>query len=366
MSAQGKTNLTAAFASARAHLLVGPESYRSSLVASGVPAGRILQYTLRQRSPDSENAHKEEKSVPLVEDNETFFRFSEAFGQAQNWDPIVTYRLRAEILDRLGNTDEYWSCHPRTQLFEIPQLDLKGHRPWGLRMHHNPFAGVMVSLLMVASLCCSIARADQGEALIKAARAGNLKQVQALLKKGVDVDAKNKRGQTALMSASERGHVEVMKTLLDKGADFDAEDENGATALMLAAEEGCLEVVRLLLERGAFVNAKDKEYAWTALTRAACKGRSEVVKLLRDRVGKVTLTDAACLGDVGEVERLIKRGARINGQIPTGATPLMGAIRQGRLEVAKILLNKGADVNAKDKEGETLCCGLALRATLKL
>ena len=84
---------------------------------------------------------------------------------------------------------------------------------------------------------------------------------------------------------------------------------SGLTPLMQAAYEGHLGVAELLVDKGADVNAKDK-VGWTALTCAACEGHLEVVKLLKDRVAGVTLTDAACLGDVRLVERLTQRRCR--------------------------------------------------------
>ncbi len=75
--------------------------------------------------------------------------------------------------------------------------------------------------------------------------------VQALLDKGVDVNAKDNHGFTALIWAAKGGHTEAVQALLDKGADVNARDNTGKTALMIAASRGHKEIVQLLKEAGA-------------------------------------------------------------------------------------------------------------------
>ncbi|WP_253303066.1 ankyrin repeat domain-containing protein [Wolbachia endosymbiont of Phyllotreta cruciferae] len=88
-----------------------------------------------------------------------------------------------------------------------------------------------------------------------AAAEGNNEFVKTLLKKGDDVNSKNKHGRTPLHNAALEGHNEVVKTLLERGASIDSKDEDGCTPLHNAALEGHNEIVKTLLERGANVNA---------------------------------------------------------------------------------------------------------------
>lgn len=226
------------------------------------------------------------------------------------------------------------------------------------------------------------ARDEQGvPALSRAAEQGETDRVRFFLEKGADVNAKDHEGETALMKAALKGrletvrvlldsganprgdgtalrmaasggHHDVVKLLLDRGADVNARDQEGLTALIKAAWGSHPEVVRLLLDKGADVNTKDN-YGWTALTWAVDLRYGEpdldLVKLLKDRGAKMTLTAAACLGDLKEARRLINAGVDINAQGENGTTALMCAAQAGHLEVVKLLLDKGADMNIKNQ-----------------
>jgi ankyrin repeat protein len=191
--------------------------------------------------------------------------------------------------------------------------------------------------------------------LMRAAEMGHPEIVKVLLDKGAQVNIKNLYGQTALMWAASKGKPEAVKALLDAGADLNARDPDGETPLMWAAHrEGGAAKAKLLIDKGADVNAKDK-FGWTALTHGACHGHSDIVKLLKDQVATVTLMDMACLGDLGRIECFIKQGADVNEKSGSNnITPLRGAAELGHVYAAKLLLDKGADIDARDKEGRTV------------
>jgi len=142
-----------------------------------------------------------------------------------------------------------------------------------------------------------------------AAQKGHETVVKLLLQTGkVDVDSKDEDGRTPLSYAVEGGHEAVVRLLLDSGADVkrrlryvDWVKGTGQTVLMLAVENGHEAVVVVLLDRGADVNAEqvvyqktrsfgptlsdrdDEEHRWTVLTMAIEKGHEAVVRLLLDR-----------------------------------------------------------------------------------
>jgi uncharacterized protein len=119
-------------------------------------------------------------------------------------------------------------------------------------MRKPRIAVIAAGLLLALSIFCSASFAqDQGQALIEAAKQGDLKQVQELLEKGADINTKDKDGMTALMVACLNGHAEVVKDLLAKGADVNAEAKKGFTALKMASLYNYTEVVELLKAHGA-------------------------------------------------------------------------------------------------------------------
>jgi ankyrin repeat protein len=154
-----------------------------------------------------------------------------------------------------------------------------------VQVHKRKIAVILAIGLFVLTTFCPVSYAqDQGQALIEAARNGDLSQVKALLDKGAYVKAHDFRW-TALMEASGSGHLDVVKLLIDKGADVnDVVDQcggkRGGTALMAAVWTGHARVVQFLLEKGAEVN-ESEILGITVLGVAHLRNHNQVVELLR-------------------------------------------------------------------------------------
>jgi ankyrin repeat protein len=118
------------------------------------------------------------------------------------------------------------------------------------------------------------------EAFLHEVKTGNRGEVEAFIRAGINVNAKDKDGATPLVLASEKGDIEMTRVLLKNGADPNASDIDGYTALMFASYSGNLEIARLLVGSGADVNARDKD-GWTALMFASVEEKTEVVDFLR-------------------------------------------------------------------------------------
>jgi hypothetical protein len=101
------------------------------------------------------------------------------------------------------------------------------------------------------SVPATLTNAEASTALQQAAADGDLKQVKALLKKGIDVNGTDGAGWTPLMRAANAGHLEVVRLLLERGADVSRPSKNGFTPLMRAFINGHTEVVDLLRQAGA-------------------------------------------------------------------------------------------------------------------
>ncbi len=123
-------------------------------------------------------------------------------------------------------------------------------------------------------------KSDGERALIRAICKSDLETVKALLDKGVDANTKDRDvGLTALMWTAVMERSNIVEALLKQGAAVDAKDEDGMTALMWAALEGHHRIVRVLLRNGADVKSRDK-WGWTTLMFAVRGGSTATVRAL--------------------------------------------------------------------------------------
>jgi ankyrin repeat protein len=192
--------------------------------------------------------------------------------------------------------------------------------------------------------------------LVNAARAGRLRVAAFLLEHGADINAKS-GGETALHAATRRGDKAMVTFLLNHGVDIEARDGTGGTALHIAAESGFRSVAEVLLDHKADANARDSQSNGqrTPLHRAARQGYVEMVKLLTEHGadvdakaadGSTPLNDVAGLGNLRAVQALLAAKANPNIGNNRGVTPLSSAAQSGDLRVVEALLAAKADPNA--------------------
>ena len=205
----------------------------------------------------------------------------------------------------------------------------------------------------------TLARAADGAgstSLMHSAAAGTIAIMQTLIDAGADVNAANARKATALHWAMP--DAEKVKLLLLKGAQVDAKTVEGRTPLYIAAglPEGA-SALRLLLEVGAKVD-EPTLIGTTALFPAATTS-AEITKLLLDHGANPNLrakTDATpVLSTKGAdvIALLIAAGADVRARSKLGETALMETAIRGDIAGTRLLLDKGADVNAADHRGYT-------------
>jgi ankyrin repeat protein len=184
---------------------------------------------------------------------------------------------------------------------------------------------------------------DGSSALLWAAFRSDVEMAKALLTAGAAVDAANHYGVTPLLQASRNGDIEVMRALLDAGAEPTRWHAEGETPLMAAARTGHLDAVQLLLSHGSFVNAADPFQEETALMWASAEGHLDVVKAL--------LTAGADPNVKAHVSTITERK---NADHPSGGfTALMFAVRNGHEDVVRALIAGGADVKLTNADGAT-------------
>jgi ankyrin repeat protein len=224
---------------------------------------------------------------------------------------------------------------------------------------------VAVVALLAQGLDVNAKGVDGATALHRAVHADHLDMVDLLLKAGATATAADRYGVTPLYLACVNGNAPLIARLLDAGADPNAVDPAGETALMTAARTGVPAALRLLLGRGARVDARDPEFEQTALMLAVREDHAEAVELLigrgaavnaQTRQGSAPAFALPCKGTgcgsegVG-INRggLPGRGRR--AEVKGGMTALLYAARDGRPEMARMLLTAGADVEVADANG---------------
>jgi len=129
-----------------------------------------------------------------------------------------------------------------------------------------------------------------GEELISAAKSGDVKEVERLIRSGVDLDSRDDGGWTALMCASYKNWGEIVKLLIEAGANLNMGNSWGKTALMWASYWNWVEVVKLLIEAGANLNIRDNG-GNTALILASYQNNIEVVKILLENFADESILD---------------------------------------------------------------------------
>ena len=254
---------------------------------------------------------------------------------------------------------------------------------------------------------------DLGEELIRASEEGDEEYVKWLLERGADVNAATSDGNTALHLAAQKGHTDIVKLLLEYGADPLASNVRGKRAYDLSSNEEIKEILFKHVSKGKDLNIElleaskggDLEYAkWlikkktnpnitlydgnTPLHLAAQQGHLNIVKLLLDNgadplafnvegyrahhlaatneiknnlFGYISkekslnyeLTNACKDGDLEYAKWLIEKGANINTLDYQGFSPLHWAIGKGNFELVELLLKHGADVNLKAADTTT-------------
>jgi ankyrin repeat protein/beta-lactamase regulating signal transducer with metallopeptidase domain len=215
--------------------------------------------------------------------------------------------------------------------------------------------GDMAALLIEKGADVNIKGYRGRTTLHMAARAADADIAAALLKMGLDADAGDADGITPLILVCEnlKDNPRVAEMLIENGAGVDKKDKRGLTPLVHAVLSRNKKLARLLVDKGADVNARgirisaedNKKNRQKIAKRRSGKvfvnGRLLISKVIRD-INEILLSEIITWGDTNLARLLIEKGADIHALDAKGKSPLFYAQKYRRFEIQKLLRAKGA------------------------
>jgi uncharacterized protein len=223
-----------------------------------------------------------------------------------------------------------------------------------------------LSLLALLVMCCATIASASSRAsdLTDALKARDVAQVRSLLAAGADVNEKV-RGDYPLNIAAVFGPAEMVSVLLEAGSDIEKPGRDGLHPLHNAALAGRVEIVALLIGKGAAVNSRDNQGRTPLLSFAASAGSAiDIPKMLlaagadpeiEETVDQLRALDFTAInGEVELAKLLLSAGVDVNHRQGGfwGETALMHAVFHDRRETVRLLIAHGADVNLANKQGQ--------------
>ena len=188
----------------------------------------------------------------------------------------------------------------------------------------SSFRPLALAAAVALSTCAAFATTFDGVDFFRAVNVDNTDAVSRMLAAGLDLNQLDPHGQPALIVALQTESLKVAKVLWDaKGIQIDIRNHAGETPLMMAALKAEVDAANALVAHGAAVQKE----GWSPLHYAATGGSAAIVRLL------------------------LSKGAVLEARSPNGSTPLMMAARYGNEEAVDALLAAGADRTAKNDLG---------------
>jgi ankyrin repeat protein len=222
-------------------------------------------------------------------------------------------------------------------------------RKWA-KLHGKIVAAAVAAALLSGT--CTIAaagnadeprRPDGSTPLQWAVFNGDLGEAQRLLKAGADPQATNNYGVNALLLAADIADTGLIQALLKAGADAKSANADGETALHLVVRSNNVEAAKLLLKAGAPVDARERFGDQTPLMWASARRQPQMMELLISRGADVNAN-----GAVRDYQRVATSESRAKSMDRGGFTPLMYAAKENCRECVEVLLRHKVDLNKPD------------------
>jgi ankyrin repeat protein len=196
---------------------------------------------------------------------------------------------------------------------------------------------------------------------------GYLDLLNLTLRHGADVDSKDSFNGTGLIRAADRGHADIAGRLVQAGVDIDHVNNLGWTALHEAILLGdgsgrYVSTVQVLVAAGADVRLPSRRDQVAPLAHAQSKGFDEIADVLRSTLDAKEISRAAASrqllaaaedGDATGAALALRAGADLEARDDRERTPLLRAVIQDHLAVARLLVYLGADPDALDDRHDT-------------
>mmetsp|Transcript_10325 Transcript_10325/g.19002 ORF Transcript_10325/g.19002 Transcript_10325/m.19002 type:complete len:771 (+) Transcript_10325:129-2441(+) len=228
----------------------------------------------------------------------------------------------------------------------------------------------MIDLLLKNNADVDLTKDDGDTALGLCCLNGFTECARLLIDHGANVNTQKSNLWSPLMHCcgKGRGHSEIVKILLERGANFELLNDDCNSALAICCMNGFSDIAKMLLDKGATVTRQSKG-GWGMLHQTVCKGRGteshfEIARALLDHGIDVNLRNhehntalnlAAMNGFLDIAKLLVESGSDVNNQASDGWSPLHCTVGSGRGygEIAEILVENGADIDARNKQGVT-------------
>ncbi|KAL9676492.1 hypothetical protein QQ045_004706 [Rhodiola kirilowii] len=240
---------------------VGPLLLRHAVAAGQIDAVRSL--LRRQRGLESEIIPTEAESI---------LRLAISSGNAHMIGLLVQAGFRTEVVAKISRWVEEGKYEP---------LDRAETRSRSTRVHSGADFTKVHSIGDGRWAAKGGNMQDEGEALLEAARVGDVNKLKWLIQNAALMSFSDQYGMTALHVAAIKGRSDVVSLLLECGCGVEWQDAEGHTPLHLAVEGGNMDTVRILVQGGAYVNAVTERGA-TPLYMAQAMGYDDVAQLLLD------------------------------------------------------------------------------------
>lgn len=188
---------------------------------------------------------------------------------------------------------------------------------------------VLLVILSISMISCESNEDRKYGSIFQAIKSNDLQAVKDYVRKNTDIiNAEDSENGSPLHLAAYRGHLDIVIFLIEKNADINKKDKEGCTSLHHAVRNNQIEIIKFLISKGADLNATNLD------------GKTPICEAVHhsNKFKRGALTETA--------KYLISKGAKVNVRYESGFTPLHYACLRGDLEMVKLFVNNGANINA--------------------